>query len=299
MNYQWKLDKGREYIEQAIEQYNPSHCFALFSGGNDSLTATHFATSVLGDRLDGVVHVNTGIGIPQTRQFVRAACQWFGWPLLEYKAVENTRGDGSPDPIHYEDLVMRWGFPGPPGHGVMYNRLKERQIRRLIRDHKISNRKILLVSGCREQESTRRMGTVTPIDPDGRRIWVAPFTHMDAVEVRDYMDQHELPRNPVKQYLEMSGECLCGAFAHEGELEEIRTWYPETAARIEAIQERVVNEAGFPWGWEERAPEWWDKEQARRKVGQADAFEEELENEIGKATQHLCTACHKRSEDLA
>lgn len=291
-----KLEQARQWIEKAIEQHKPAHIFGLYSGGHDSGSVTHFAAAVLGDRMAGVVHINTGIGIEQTRQHVRKVCDIYGWDLLEYKATENTRADGTPDPIIYEDLVKRHGFPGAFGHGMMYNRLKERQIRRLCRDYGATPKApIMLISGCRKEESTRRMGTTKPIDPQGRIVWVAPFADMTALDCREYMTMHGVPKNPVKDLIHMSGECLCGAFAHKGELAEIEAWFPDTAREIRRI-EREVAKAGFPWGWEDKPPAWWTDRKQARAAGQGDAFEQEWDHEVGSLTEYLCTACHKRAE---
>ena len=287
-----KLVKARAILEIAIESHSPKHIFGLFSGGHDSCTVTHFVASALGDKMDGVVHINTGIGIPQTRQYVRETCQHYGWNLLEYKATENTKADGSPDPIIYENLCLRFGFPGAFGHGLMYNRLKERQLRRLARDYKASPKQpMMLISGCRREESIRRMGTVKEIDPQGRIVWVAPFADMTAVDCGRYMEAHDIKRNPVKDLLHMSGECLCGAFAHKGELEEIELWYPEVASRIKEIEQKV-RKAGFPWGWEETPPQWWSARKSAQKSGQQDAFEKEAEEEI----EYLCMSCPGREQ---
>ena len=165
------------------------------------------------------------------------SCQHYGWNLLEYKATENTKADGTPDPMVYEDICIRYGFPGAFGHQAMYSQLKERQLRRLARDYKASPKQpMMLISGCRREESIRRMGTVKEIDPQGRIVWVAPFADMTAVDCGRYMEAHDIKRNPVKDLLHMSGECLCGAFAHKGELEEIELWYPEVASRIKEIE---------------------------------------------------------------
>lgn len=71
-----------------------------------------------------------------------------------------------------------------------------------------------------------------------------------------YLDAHRLPRNPVVERLCMSGECLCGAFARKGELDEIAFWYPEVAARIRALEDRAAA-AGVPcrWGHRPAGPE--------------------------------------------
>ena len=90
----------------------------------------------------------------------------------------------------------------------------------------------------------------------------------------------------------MSGECLCGAFAHEGELGEIELWFPEVAARIKGIEQKV-REAEFPWGWEEQPPQWWTARKSAQKSGQQDAFEKELEEEI----EYLCMSCPGRMKE--
>lgn len=234
----------------AIDQYAPTHIFALFSGGHDSLTATALACAELTDEIDAVVHIDTGIGIPETQQFVIDVCAKNNWPLLIYRAAENTKADGSPDPQIYEDIVIEHGFPGPAAHRFMYSKLKQRQVRRLVRDHKEERfDKIMLISGVRKAESTRRMGTVKEVHVDGAQVWVSPMLNFTDDDQRLLMREWNLPRNPVKDNLCMSGECLCGAFAQKGELAEIKIFYPEVAARIESIQEKV-KAAGHKKDWE-------------------------------------------------
>jgi hypothetical protein len=177
----------------------------------------------------------------------------------------------------------------------MYNRLKGRQIERLCRDFGASSKEpVMLISGCRKEESTRRMGTTKPIDPQGRAVWVAAFAEMTAIDCGDYMQREGIVRNPVKDLIHMSGECLCGAFAHPGELKEIALWFPKDAANLRRI-ESEVRAAGFPWGWEDEPPDWWLARKKALKSGQQDAFEQEALDEI----QYLCMGCNKRAEDAA
>lgn len=292
MDLKDKLHAARGYIESAIELHKPKHIFGLLSGGHDSMSVTHFAASVLGKRLDAVVHINTGIGIEATRAYVREQCAHYGWNFLEYKAAENTKADGSPDPMIYEEIVLENGFPGANGHRFMYSKLKERQLRRLARDFAATPAEpMMLVSGVRQEESTRRMGNTKLLDAQGRTIWVAPFIAMTAIDCGEYMQREGIRRNQVKDLTHMSGECLCGAYAHPGELKELELWYPEDAANIRRIEAKV-RAAGFPWGWEEQPPPWWSARKLAAKFGQADAFEEEAEAEI----QYLCVGCNKRAE---
>lgn len=268
---------GASILERAIQEHRPRHIFCLFSGGHDSLTATHFVMQRL-PGMASVVHIDTGIGIPETQQFVVDTCARYGWPLKIYRATENTKADGTPDPQDYDQIVLENGFPGPGAHRIMYSKLKQRQIRRLVREHK-QNRadRIMLVSGVRRQESKRRMGNVAEIQREGAQVWVAPLMHFSDTEQHRYMVDNALPRNPVKDRLCMSGECLCGAFAHPGELKEIEFWYPEVGARIRNLEKRAAT-LGHRGDWEKSG---WGKDKSESPTG------------------HMCSSCDARMENRA
>lgn len=230
-------------IDEALRQHPRTiHVFGMFSGGDDSLTATLIASKH--PRFTAAVHINTGIGIEETREFVRSTCTAQGWPLLQYRAKEDAGQD-------YEAMVTEHGFPGPAAHYQMYRRLKERCIRILTRQHKKERTdRIMLVTGCRSQESVRRMGHVEPMQREGARVWVNPIHDWSKRDCLDYIEAHSVPRNPVVEFMHMSGECLCGAYAHPGEIDEIALWYPKTAARIRELEAKV-KAAGHPacvWG---------------------------------------------------
>ena len=223
-------------ILAAIEEHRPSHVFALFSGGHDSLCSTHVASTLPG--FAGVVHANTGIGIEETRQFVRDTCERFGWPLIE----------GHPDRYTYEDLVLNedermGGFPGgPKSHMRMYYYLKQRTIDKVVREHKTHRKdRIGLVTGIRSAESIRRMAGAfaEPVHREGASLWLNPILDWTDKDKNSYMRRHDLPRNPVVDTLHRSGECLCGAFTAKDEFREIELWYPETAQKIRDLELRV------------------------------------------------------------
>jgi 3'-phosphoadenosine 5'-phosphosulfate sulfotransferase (PAPS reductase)/FAD synthetase len=282
-----KLQGAIDVLSKAIEEHKPKAVFGLFSGGHDSLTATYVASQH--PAFTAAVHINTGIGIEATRQFVRNTCEKNRWKLLEYKATENTDADGNPDPQNYEDLVLEHGFPGPFMHNKMYNRLKERQLRRLERDYAAKpNEPIMYVSGVRSQESIRRMRHTQVLQTEGRRIWVAPIHDFNKDDCGHVIKEAGLEFNPVVLHTGKSGECLCGAYAHEGELEELKFWSETRPAydRLINLQKKVMA-AGFPWGWEEQPPDWWKE----KKAGQT--FLLDYDNE---APEHLCWSCNKRQE---
>lgn len=232
-----KVQAALGVLDDAILDNNPSNVFALFSGGHDSLSAT--AVAAKHPAFSGAVHLNTGIGIPETREFVRETCAERGWPLLEYEAGEST----------YDDLVLGWGgFPsGPLSHARMYQFLKRNQLNILIRQHKRFERdRVMLVTGIRRLESHRRLnaGIGEPIHRDGAKLWVNPILDWSKSDCNDLIEREGLKRNPVVDLLHRSGECLCGAFARQDEILEIELWFPHVAERIHALEERA-REAGL------------------------------------------------------
>jgi len=270
-----------ELLDKAVTDYNPTHVIALFSGGHDSLVSTHVATQH--PSFSFVCHINTGIGIEQTRDFVRATCEDWEVELKEYRAAEYVQGNGKPDPQIFEEIVKQYGFAGPGQHSTMYARLKERPLRMMLRElDRGRNNKTLLVTGVRGQESVRRMGNVQPFQVwEGTKIWVAPIWEFSTCDVNHYIEEHGLKRNLVSDLLHGSKECLCGAYAHKGEKEEIRQWYPDVAAELDRLEE-LAREAGFPWGWEDGPPDWYYEVQSGQTF-----WEEALPEAM------LCSSCSR------
>lgn len=211
----------------------------LYSGGNDSTVLAH----MFREHADYAIHANTTIGIEETRQFVRDTCKAWSLPLIEKVA-----------PVSYRDLVIERGFPGPAMHFKMYQRLKERCLD-AARSELVSNprrERVIFLAGRRRAESRRR-ADVPMHERDGSVIWVSPLAFWTKLDLNTYRQMHrDVPVNPVSSVLHMSGECLCGAFAHPGELDEIAEWFPAMAAEIRAL-EADVRAAGHPepfctWG---------------------------------------------------
>jgi 3'-phosphoadenosine 5'-phosphosulfate sulfotransferase (PAPS reductase)/FAD synthetase len=211
---------GREVIASCI----------LFSGGNDSTTLAHLFRGTA----THAIHANTGIGIEQTRQFVRDTCKAWNLPLIEEHP-----------PTSYRDLVIERGFPGPAMHWKMYTRLKERCLmqarRKLITNPR--KQRVVFIAGRRRAESERRED-VPLYEPSGSIIWVSPFAMWTKLDLATYRAAYDVPHNEVADLIHMSGECLCGAFATPGELDEIGYWFPDVAETIHAL-EADVKAAGF------------------------------------------------------
>lgn len=248
-----KISIAVDRVNAAIKQLDPIAVFGLFSGGHDSFSSSYVAS--LARRFDGILHVNTGIGIEASREYVRETCRGRSWNLLEYRAADNTNARGEPDPMIYEHLVMKFGFPGPASHVHMYNLLKERQLRRFERDigadcRGKKKKRVLYVSGCRSQESERRMANTDEVQIDGRRIWSAPIHDFSKLNTTETLECAKQERSQVVDLTHKSGECLCGAFAKKGELEELNLWDITRPAyvQIKALEDVVVPITGRGWG---------------------------------------------------
>jgi len=123
--------------------------------------------------------------------------------------------------------------------------------------------KVVLATGVREDESIRRMGYKgREINRKGAQVWVNPIYWWSTAERNDYLSSFQIIRSPVSQELGLSGECMCGAFAHPGELELLRKVDPDLAARFDRLHMEIKDR--FPWTWEGRPPA---KEGDRPEVG--------------------------------
>ena len=240
--------------------------YALFSGGHDSLVSTH--KMMLAGETGTVLHIDTGIGIPETREYVERVCEEQGWPL---KVVSSD--------FDYEGIVTEYGFPGPGVHIIMYSKLKERALRKVARWH---DDKPHFYTGVRKQESERRFRTLTDrVQEAGQWVWHAPILHHSQEDVDNWIDRVGLPRSPVKETFHHSGECLCGAFGNRTEeLVLLEAHYPETADRIKSLEEAVREEYGA-----DDPRSWWGH------GGMADPDLRALLAEYDDAQMVLCASC--------
>lgn len=246
-----EMDAAATTAARDVIDHAPStdHVYALVSGGHDSLTAMHIAyQSDL--NLDGVIHVNTGIGVAETREFARQRARDLGLEYHEVGAPYDGPGFTSEyrrEHEEYTTLVKTYGFPGPAAHLWMYVNLKEKPLQRFLSEF---HDDILLVSGVSKHESDNRMENVADegIQDYLGRPTISPLVDATGMDVRHYRSGLGLEMNPVVDALEMSGECLCGAFADRGELKMLRLFYPDAYRRIKCIEAAVSARAGTEWG---------------------------------------------------
>jgi 3'-phosphoadenosine 5'-phosphosulfate sulfotransferase (PAPS reductase)/FAD synthetase len=253
----------------AVTGHHSASVWAMFSGGDDSLACAVLTARARTFR--GCLHLDTGIGIPETQAFVSDTCRAQGWPLKIYRAKDYGQD--------YAALAVRYGFPGPAAHFRMYIRLKERALRAFMRDHKTRwLDRVVLSTGARSSESDRRMGHVEQVRRDGAKVWANPIDTWSAFDCLDTIEAAGIARNPVVEVLHKSGECLCGSFAKPDELKEIELWYPRTAAYIHDIEARVRAAGHRACVWGQRPPR-----ERKRQPAQRDS--------AGRRVGPLCQQC--------
>jgi 3'-phosphoadenosine 5'-phosphosulfate sulfotransferase (PAPS reductase)/FAD synthetase len=251
------IARSHAILDEALATYPIVGTYGLFSGGNDSVILMH----LMRERIDALLHVNTGTGIPETTQHVRDVATAWGARLHElhprnrYADLVMGRVLASRGPNTGKRAVWQ-GFPGPVGHRVMYRHLKDEPLmafRRSIVGDQGRTRKIVYLGGMRWAETERRFRNAEAIDQDGAIVWVSAIVHWTDAHMSEYRARHRcqqghehaphrlcfdraLPLNEVTAHIHMSGECLCGAFAKPGELDEIEFFYPDVAARLKALE---------------------------------------------------------------
>ena len=250
MSEQIRLIPGREpgaIVASAAAMHSPSKMFVLFSGGKDSSVTLDYFWRNHPELLTGALHINTGIGLQSTTAFARKFCEERYIPFHEARA-----------PLSYEDIVAKYGFPGPSAHGKMYVWLKERALDAFVglqKSHRLDN--IALVTGVRAEESKRRMGTTLDISKDGSKIWVAPLIDYSNRDMVRHRDEHSVPMSPASSTIHVSAECLCGAFGDPSELDTIETFYPEDPAvpRIRALERKLALDGNPRCKWATALPD--------------------------------------------
>jgi 3'-phosphoadenosine 5'-phosphosulfate sulfotransferase (PAPS reductase)/FAD synthetase len=267
------ITRSHQILDEVCEQWSPQFVVLLFSGGNDSTLLSH----LLRERVHQVALADTRIRVPGTARYVQACAAAWGMELFQPHGQDTYRDlvCGRVLPRTGEGRPVWKGFPGPAGHYLMYQRLKERAFEGL-RSQLVGKRgragQIVFLDGMRWGESERRWRNADEVDRKGAMVWCSPIVHWTDGHMSEYRERHRcrqahnhaehrlcepgtLPVNEVTVHLHMSGDCLCGAFAQKGEIYGLELFYPDTAAELHDIEAEArslgldVPAERLTWGW--------------------------------------------------
>lgn len=307
-------------IASAEAEHQPVVTWCLFSGGNDSTVLAHRCR----EHYQGLVWIDTGTAVPGVAEFVSDFAAWVEKPLRVFSAGDAFRTmvlgdlvwwarfiaahDQQPG-LTIEAFIARdtrlhgrasggelgqlpHGFPGPGSHGRAYNRLKERQLMRLLAQSKQGHprrARVLFLSGIRRAESRRRANREAISRLPGKSaVFASPLINWTGQQMRAYRAKHQIPESPAAALLHRSGECNCGAFANAGgEREMLKALYPEFFQNIEAL-EHEAQMAGVRWC------RWGGYDIHGQRAGQKTRSRAGLLCESCEARQHLAAGQRRR-----
>lgn len=231
-------------LTEAIELYRPRQIVCLFSGGYDSMVATHLA-----HRLD------TG-GVPMSVWAIDTKLSADGWAdyvssvaeelqFKDFSIYDNQRG--------FAQFVM-WvtghGCPYTLGmHGRAYHRLKERGIEAIHMLYKVARHdKTLFVSGMRRAESANRADMPEYSRKGTQNIcFVAPVIHWSDEDIAQYRIENDLPDNHFYGTVRGSGDCQCN-WGNFIDYEVLEHFSPKLAAGNVALLDSISREHhGYGW----------------------------------------------------
>lgn len=277
------MKQPQQILTEAIETWKPRQIVCLFSGGYDSMCATHLA-----HRLD--TH-----GIPMATWSIDTKLSADGWidyvggvaeelAFNDYHIYSNDKGFAQ-----FCESVRVTGCPrNISGHTYAYQKLKERAIDAMHMIYKKDpSDKTLFISGMRRAESQRRAKS-QEYERVGKsnKIFVAPIVYWTDLEVARYRIENDLPDNPFYDTVKGSGDCQCnwGNFLTLGEL-QMRS--PILASGNVAIIDRLSRD-NHGYGWDGTSE-----------------YQKSLFDDTELDTPFLCTNCsrkdgkHKAAEFVA
>lgn len=257
-------------IQRAVDKHKITALVSLFSGGADSMIATHLAAQH--PLFVGCIHIDTKTS-PLSQiasNEAIAKLDSVGWEYVVQSPFTT-----------FVQLVAKYGFPGPSSHNMVYQYLKGRSIDEAKKEWavRLSKRwadsksdkwgwtpRIGFITGIRAEESTRRAAT-QPIVYQRSTAWISPILPVKRQDREAYLAEH-LPNTAHRSSRDGMGECDCRAYAKPGESElkdafalmlEYRQKLEELARVARELQlievragmrsaDSVIKEAHTTWG---------------------------------------------------
>ena len=213
-------------VKNFIKEYSVRSLVCCFSGGKDSLVATHYTLSEIAGFEPApeihVVFVDTTVMLPITIEYVKEVCARYGWPLKILR----------PEPDFWT-LAKKWGVPSRKQRWCCYH-LKLKPIFDFVR--KLPPQRAMIV-GLRRDESKRRTKLPQVIYRKKARAWgYAPIIDWTEKDVLNYIKEHNLPIPPHYR-LGLKETCMCGAFTSKKELMIMKALFPSLFKKFLALEE--------------------------------------------------------------
>lgn len=210
--------------KEFVKEYCIKSLVCCFSGGKDSLVATHYVMSEL-ENVDidkYVVFVDTGVMLPITRPYVEEVCRQFGWNL---KILHG----------NFFEKAEKFGMPTMRRRWCCWEcKLKPiAEFTRTLKPQRVE------VTGLRRDESIRRRKLPEIFYVKKLCVWkYAPIINWTEKDVLNYIQKHNLPMPPHYR-LGIRETCQCGAFSSKKQMMILKAQFPEL------FQKFIELERGF------------------------------------------------------
>ena len=184
-----------------------------------------------------LVHIDTKISLPETREYIEKYAKWLGAELL----VVSTKYD-------YFELVRQFGYPSVLNNRWCWRLLKQEPLYRFRIDEMKEGVEGLWVLGIRSNESRLRLENYGRLRNTLHKTrikdlpvveWL-PILYLSGPQVSRLIREFNIPQNPVWYKLGISGDCLCLAGATRKTLEALFTQYPDVAERFYNFDKQLV-----------------------------------------------------------
>ncbi len=195
-----------QILNETLKRYRPSLIVCSYSGGYDSMIATHktlcwakqyaHSTNVLTIAVNTLIHADGWVN------YVRDSAKLLGahrFEIWETTMLEKWKAD-----------VQAHGFAySRAQHKIYFYYLKQNAFRAVVAHYKKhTNDRIMFVTGVRRAESKERADTPES-ERIGSSVWCNPLVNWSEQDVHEYRLEHELPENPFYHITNNSGDCLC------------------------------------------------------------------------------------------
>lgn len=271
------VKQAQRILSEALEVYQPTALVCLFSGGYDSMIASHLVhrLNVSGHTVH-VWSIDTNLAADGWHDYVSGVARQYGW---DFEIYNNRAG--------FEEFVESVKLKGcprnRPAHTWAYRRLKERGIRAIHMKYKDKRSdKTLFISGMRRAESTdRSMADEYHRVDKSNLCFVAPIVHWSDFDCDQYRVRFGLPGNPFYDTVKGSGDCQCnwGDFIN---MRTLKKYSPELANGNVAILDEI-SRIRHGYGWDGAI------------VGQSELFKfvDTEDEEANLESPFLCQNCSR------
>ncbi len=219
--------------KEFVEEYGIRSLVCCFSGGKDSLVATHYVMSELecSNIAKIVLFADTGVMLPIVEPYVKNICSLFNWELRI---------------VHPDNGKDFWATAKKKGFPRVHRRwccdpLKLKPMFRFIKN---LNPQRGCVTGVRSDESERR-SKYSQISYFRKTYWLYyPIFDWNEKDILNYISLHKLPFPP--QYrLGLKESCMCGAFANKKEIMILKARFPEFFQKFVELEKELKGYAAF------------------------------------------------------